>query len=152
MKTNLLLISLLAGSTLVACGGGSGSSSSVPGSSSSSTPGTAAPTETTIAQGVVTGFGSVIVNGVHFDVKDANINVDGSSEVESDLGVGQLVRITGSINADGLHGKATSLVGESRVRAPIDSITLVVDANTGVATGTLVALGQNVIITTDTFF
>jgi hypothetical protein len=92
------------------------------------------------------------VNGVHFDVKDASINVDGSSEVESDLGVGQLVRITGSINADGLHGKATSLVGESRLRAPIDSLTLTTDANTGVTTGVIVALGQQVIVTADTFY
>lgn len=151
MKTNLLLISLLAGSTLVACGGGGGGSS-VAGANNSSTPTNPAPTETTVAQGVVTGFGSVIVNGVHFDVQDANISVDGSSEVESDLGVGQLVRITGSINADGLHGKATSLVGESRLRAPIDSLTLTTDANTGVTTGTIVALGQNILVTADTFY
>lgn len=151
MKTNLLFVSLLAGTTLVACGGGGGGSS-VPGNHSSSTPGTGSPVETTVAQGVVTGFGSVIVNGVHFDVKDANINVDGSSEVESDLGVGQLVRITGSINADGLHGKATSLEAESRLRASIDSIDLTVDVNTGVATGVVVALGQNILITADTFY
>jgi hypothetical protein len=92
MKTNLFLVSLLAGSSLVACGGGGGGSSTP----ENTTPDTPAPTETTIAQGVVTGFGSVIVNGVHFDVSAASINVDGNSQVESDLGVGQLVRITGS--------------------------------------------------------
>jgi hypothetical protein len=148
MKTNLFLVSLLAGSSLVACGGGGGGSSTP----ENTTPDTPAPTETTIAQGVVTGFGSVIVNGVHFDVSAASINVDGNSQVESDLGVGQLVRITGSVNADGLHGKATALIGESRLRAPIDSVDLIVDTNTGVATGEIVALGQTILVTADTFY
>ena len=122
--------------SLSACGGGSGSTAST-------TP-TTTKTTTTIAQGMVTGFGSVVVNGVHFDVKDANIDVDGDSHVESELGVGQMVRITGTVDADGIHGKATKLEGESQLRGPIDSIDL--------TNGILVALGQSILINADTFY
>lgn len=131
-----LLLSLL----LAACGGGSSDSAS---NTSSSTPNnTTAQAELT--QGMVTGFGSVIVNGVHFDVKNAAIEIDGESLVESDLKIGQIVRITGKVNGDGIHGTATKLEGESQLVGPITSIDL--------TAGTLVALGQTILITADTFF
>jgi hypothetical protein len=44
------------------------------------------------------------------------------------------------------------LIGESRLRAPIDSVDLIVDTNTGVATGEIVALGQTILVTADTFY
>lgn len=125
---------------LAACGGGSGGSASNANSSSANSPGAQAE----VTQGMVTGFGSVIVNGVHFDVKNAAIEVDGESLVESDLKIGQIVRITGKVNGDGLQGTATKLLGESQLVGPITSIDL--------TTGTLVALGQTILITADTFF
>ncbi len=146
-KCSPLMISLL----LAACGGGSGGSSDSPavgnnGSSSSITgnSSSAAAAKTTVTQGMVTGFGSVIVNGVHYDVDDADINVDGKALVESDLKVGQIVRITGRLNADGKTGKAMKLEGESQLVGPITSIDL--------TSGTLVALGQTIQLTADTFY
>nr|WP_324259592.1 DUF5666 domain-containing protein [Cellvibrio fontiphilus] len=137
-KLSPLMISLL----LAACGGGGGGSSAPAANNGSSSAPAAAKTEVT--QGMVTGFGSVIVNGVHYDVGSAAIDVDGKSLVESDLKVGQIVRITGTLNADGKTGKATKLEGETQLVGPIASIDL--DA------GVLVALGQTILLTADTFY
>ena len=134
-----LMLSLI----LAACGGGGGSEKSM----DNSNMGTNTPSSVTsgeIAQGMVTGFGSVIVNGVHYDVKGAEILVDGESLVESDLEVGQIVRITGTVNSDGIHGKATKLESEAQLVGPITGIDL--------AAGTLIALDQTILITADTFF
>lgn len=138
MKQISLFTAIAIATALTACGGGGGSSASTNTGAASSASATA------VAQGMVTGFGSVIVNGVHFDVKSANIDEDGSSKVESELGVGQMVRITGTIDPDGIHGKAIKLSAESQLRGPITSIDLV--------NGVIVALGQTVLITTDTFY
>lgn len=126
---------------LAACGGGSNDSAN---NSSASSNANNALAEGELTQGMVTGFGSVIVNGVHFDVKNAAIEIDGESLVESDLKIGQIVRITGKVNGDGIHGTATKLEGESQLVGPITSIDL--------TTNTLVALGQTILITADTFF
>jgi|GEM_PF-646571 len=158
MKYNQYLALLLAGS-LAACGGGSGTTTGLTattdGTSVTITPITASSAiassassaaimaKITVAQGVVTGFGSVIVNGVHYDVEDAAIDVDGDSTVESDLGVGQIVRITATMGENG-RGKASKLEGESQVRGAIESIDL--------TTGVIVALGQSILITADTFY
>lgn len=139
-KLSPLMISLL----LAACGGGGGggdSSTPAANNGSSSAPAAA---KTEVTQGMLTGFGSVIVNGVHYDVGSAAIDVDGKSLVESDLKVGQIVRITGTLNADGKTGKATKLEGETQLVGPIASIDL--DA------GVLVALGQTILLTADTFY
>lgn len=136
-KLSPLMISLL----LAACGGGSDGSSDSPVAGNNSS---AAAAKTTVTQGMVTGFGSVIVNGVHYDVDDADIDVDGKALVESDLKVGQIVRITGTLNADGKTGKAMKLEGESQLVGPITSIDL--------TAGTLVALGQTIQFTADTFY
>ncbi|MDF3011824.1 MAG: hypothetical protein K0Q78_28 [Cellvibrio sp.] len=133
-----LTLSLL----LAACGGGGSDSDKTGNNTGANSSSSLASGE--IAQGMVTGFGSVIVNGVHYDVKDAEIVIDGETLVESDLEVGQIVRITGSVNSDGIHGKATKLEGEAQLVGPITSIDL--------AAGTLVALDQTVMITADTFF
>lgn len=134
LRISPVLLTLL----LAACGGGGSS-----GSTSSSTPNNAT-AQTELTQGMVTGFGSVIVNGVHFDVKNAAIEVDGESLVESDLKIGQIVRITGKVNSDGIHGTATKLEGESQLVGPITSIDL--------TAGVIVALGQTILINADTFY
>jgi hypothetical protein len=145
MKQHSLILTMAMASVLTACGGGGGgyNAGTTPGGTTpGTTPGTSA--STAVAQGTVTGFGSVIVNGVHFDVKDAAIDVDGEAHVESDLAVGQTVSITGTVDADGIHGKAKKLSAETQLRGPIDSIDLV--------NGVIVTLGQSIRITADTFY
>lgn len=140
---NKRLLCALMISSLTACGGsGSGSSNT---NNSTDTP-TETPTSASgvATQGMITGFGSVIVNGIHYDVDDANIEMDGESVVESDLEVGQMVRITGTLSKDGVNGVATKVEGESQLRGPIESIDL--------EAGTLVAMGQTIVINADTFY
>ena len=49
----------------------------------------------TQSTGVVSGFGSVIVNGIHFDVSGAQISIDGvPGAAQTDLRVGMVVTVT----------------------------------------------------------
>jgi hypothetical protein len=80
--------------------------------------GAAPDTQTT---GVINGFGSVIVNGIHFDVSGAQISIDGAAgATQADLRVGMVVGITGTLAADGSSGSASRLVYESLLRGSID--------------------------------
>lgn len=74
----------------------------------------------TYSSGVVSGFGSVIVNGVHFDVGGAEISLDGTSgRAQSDLRVGMVVAVTARLGADGSTGTATRLAHESLLRGSV---------------------------------
>ena len=59
--------------------------------------------------GTITGFGSVHVNGVHFVTTGASIVVDGQPGTESDLRVGQVVRVEGQLDSSGTTGTALPL-------------------------------------------
>ena len=75
----------------------------------------------TQSTGVISGFGSVIVGGVHFDVTQAQISVDGTAgATQADLRVGMVVSVTGSLAADGASGTANRLAYESLLRGSID--------------------------------
>lgn len=145
MKQQTLLALMIAG-VITGCGGAGKTTSSLSTQDNTSGTGTvaAAPT-TSVAQGMVTGFGSVIVNGTHYDVSAAPISFDGESAVESDLEVGQMVTITATGDADKTgHVKATKVAGETQVRGAITSLDL--------TAGSLVVLGQTISFTADTFF
>lgn len=79
---------------LTACGGGGSSSSPAPG------PLAVAPTPQ-IAKGVITGFGSVYVNGVEWETDDCDLSIDDEVGDESQLNVGDIVEIEGSVDANG---------------------------------------------------
>jgi hypothetical protein len=98
----------------------------------------------TIAQGAITGFGSVIVNGVRYSTTSAAITIDDQPGIESDLRVGQVVRVEGSVDAGGTTGTATRISYDDDVEGPITSIDL--------AAGTLVVLGQTVRVGASTSF
>ncbi len=77
----------------------------------------------TQATGVVTGFGSVIVDGVHFDIGGADIATDGTTgRAQADLRVGMVVTVSGTLAADGLSGRATKVVYESLLRGSLDAV------------------------------
>ncbi len=122
--------------TLAACGGGGGEGNNNPQNPVASG-------QETISQGMITGFGSVIVNGVHYDVGN-QVEFDGESLNENDLKVGQFVRITGTVHANGKTGTALKLEGETQLVGPISSIDL--------SSGRLVALGKSIVLTNDTFY
>lgn len=88
----------------------------------------------TIAQGSITGFGSIFVNGVEYSTTGASIIIDGLPSTESDLRVGQIVRVEGSVDASGTTGTATMVTYSNEVEGPIQSIDL--------AAGRMVVVGQ----------
>jgi len=122
---------------LSACGGGSGGTSSTLGTSSLST-----------TQGVITGFGSVFVDGVEYDIPSGTpISVDGSDGTESDLQVGMLVTLKGNINPDGKTGTASSIEYADQMQGVVTATNV---ASNG--TGTLTVMGQTVTLNSDTIF
>jgi len=114
-----------------ACGGG--------GSSSSKSADTSV--------GVITGFGSIYVNGVEYETSKITPVVDGVPRAETTLGVGDVVTITGTVNADGVTGTATSVRCDDELEGYVLAINLQADG-----TGTLNVMGQTVTITLDTVF
>ena len=97
-----------------------------------------------IAQGTINGFGSVIVNGVRYSTSGATITVDGQAATESDLRVGQVVRIEGTVDAGGTTGTARSITFDDEVEGPVQGIDPV--------TARLVVLGQTVQVGAGTSF
>jgi hypothetical protein len=75
------------------------------------------------ASGAVAGFGSVIVNGVKFDDRDAQVSDDaGRPRVLAALAIGMLVEIEGRIADDGVTGTADRIRIASELCGEIDSI------------------------------
>ncbi|MEW8051007.1 MAG: DUF5666 domain-containing protein [Candidatus Thiodiazotropha sp.] len=124
-----ILYTLLAvGFILSACGGGGG------GSSSEDATGIT-------ARGVITGFGSVYVNGVRYHTNSTRFTVDDNPGAESDLKLGMVVTVTATLNDDN-SGNASSIVFDNELQGPISN--LLVDAD-GV-TKTFTVLGVSVTV------
>ncbi len=96
------------------------------------------------ATGTITGFGSVHVNGVHYVTTGATITLDDNPGAESDLRVGQVVRIEGRIDQGGVNGTATRIIFDDEVEGPVQSIDRV--------NSRLVVLGRTVQVSTQTSF
>ncbi|MBE9564781.1 MAG: hypothetical protein IMF17_06000, partial [Proteobacteria bacterium] len=74
-----------------------------------------------ISSGSITGFGSVFVNGVEFETDSAIFDVDGDSGTQADLAIGMIVKVDGSINADGITGTATSIRFDDELQGPVSA-------------------------------
>lgn len=126
------------------CGGGGG------GSDGGVTPPPVTPppsggiTRTGVAVGPITGFGSVIVNGVTYDTSSATFTKDGLSATQDDFSVGQVVLVKGTIDDDGTNATANTVEFDDVVEGPVSS------HNT--TTGEFVVLGQTVRIVPTTSF
>src|SRR5262245_1957765 len=127
--TRAALVALLL--AITACSGGSGNS-------------LAGIEGTGFAQGTITGFGSIFVNGIEFSTAGASISIDGRNATESELRVGQVVSIAGRINDDGRTGTATTVVADDQLEGPVQSI--------DTAAGTFVAMGRTVHVDGGTSF
>ena len=127
---------LLAGLLAAGCGGGvdSGGTGAQP---------------TSFASGPITGFGSVIVNAVHYDDSSASVR-DGSGALRSrdDLRLGMTIDVRGSAigvdNSGNPASTASSIVFSSEIVGPL--------AASDFAAGTLVVFGQTVDIAASTVF
>jgi len=129
-----LLALALAAALAAGCGGGGGSDVG--------SGGTGAPASA-FAQGPISGFGSIVVNGVHFDDSQASISdEDGHVLTSDDLHLGTTVDLQGSddhsgeVHASVIHVR-TDLVG---------TVTAAWDP----ATGRLAVLGQPVLVDAST--
>lgn len=140
MKILKSLPALLTLSALTACGGGSndnGGGGIVP-------PPSNGIVRTGFVLGPIASFGSIVVNGIHYETDDATITVDGEPATQADLRVGQVVRITAELEDGETTGTASDVSFDDNVEGPIASI----DA----AAGVLVVLGQTVRIGPATSF
>ena len=99
---------------------------------------------TGFAMGTVTGFGSVLVNGITFSTSAATFVIDGEPGTQADLRVGDVVSVIGPINAGSATGTANSVTFDDNVEGPVESV--------DVAGGMLVVLGQSVRVDGGTAF
>ncbi len=112
-----LLLTALAG-----CGG-SGSSDAP------ATPNTSSATDQTTV-GQITGFGSIYVNGIEFDTVGASYEVDDAMASDDDaLAVGMVVKVEGSVSADGLTGTAFSVSYDDDIEGVVEDLAGADDAN-----------------------
>jgi hypothetical protein len=132
------LLTLLGGAmALAGCGGGGTGVATVSGGGTGS-----------FSAGPISGFGSIIVNGVRFDDSIAKVlDDDGNKSTRDQLKLGMMVRVKGraiSRTVDAASADADEISFGSELLGPIDSIDTVAK--------TLVVLGQTVQITASTIF
>jgi Domain of unknown function (DUF5666) len=156
-RRSALLASLVTALAITACGGGGGSSDSAAAPATGANPNTPAATaaaDDALSNGAITGFGSVIVNGVRFDDSSARVSDDDDDDnpgrSKDDLRLGMIVTVTGtsgtgtgSVTAT---GTATAIAFASELQGPVQSIngstasgtvtTTATGTTTGTATGT----------------
>jgi len=133
--TRLIGVSTFVAAVLLAggCGGSSSSSDDAD--------------NTVVSRGLITGFGSVYVNGIRFHTGGTQFSIDDDSGVESDLRVGMIVTVKGSIDNNGHNGQATHISYDNELKGPVSSITT--DPN-DTTIKTLVILGQSVEVNSNT--
>jgi len=104
--------------TLAACGGsGSEWVSGIEGS------GVSQPVATAVTSaGAVTSLGSIFVNGVEFELTGASISIDGRTAAESDLDVGAIVVVEGTLDQSGSTGTAARVTAGIALAGPISAI------------------------------
>ena len=123
---------------LTACGGGGGGAEPV------SPP--AGTTSGSVALGTITGFGSIIVNGIRYDDSGAEVFDDhGQRRGRDDLKLGAKVEIEArSLDRSAGTAVATVITSRSELKGPIASI--------DVSAGQFVVLGQTVAVDARTVF
>jgi hypothetical protein len=116
-------------------------------SCSSGSDSTASASTTTSTSGVITGFGSVYINGVEYETDSASVTIDGSQSAETDLGVGDVCVLQGSVNADGTTGTATAVICDDELEGYVLDVSSLTNG-----IGTMNVMGQTVTVTADTVF
>jgi uncharacterized protein DUF5666 len=127
---------LAAAAVIGACGGGADGGGGIGGT------GTGNPD---VSLGAITAFGSVWVNGVEFNSSTATIRIDDNPHPESDLRVGMIARVDGSI----ANATANTISVSSAAKGYVESVagnqmvvmgqTVITDAGTTISNGPIVA-------------
>ena len=114
---NILAAAVIAAS-ISACGGGGGIAGI--GGSGIVSPGGGGSVAS--SSGTIDGFGSIFVNGVRWNTDNVDITIDGVFASESDLGLGMVVDIRGTLNEDLVSGTASTVTVNDEVEGPISAI------------------------------
>ena len=109
-------------------------------------------TGNTMSVGAISGFGSVISNGIRYDTTTATYTIDGQSGSQSDLSVGDVVLIKGTIDDDNTNAVAVTVEFDDNVEGPITAGSIVFDAEDPEASGIFEVLGQTVHVSFTTSF
>lgn len=110
---------------LSACGGGTNTVAAEGGISG-----------TGITMGRIQGFGSIIVNGIRFDVSSSSFVRDGVTVNGQDqYKIGEIVTIAGSVNPDGVNGVASAVDFNDVLEGPVTQLP---------ANGVLEVFGQQI--------
>jgi len=109
--------------TFASCGGGGSSGGS--GGSDNNDSIEMAMDKPISSVGVITSFGSVVVNGVHYNSDSSKISIDGVDGTENGLTIGMEVKILGRLSEDEAEGEADSIEYNPHIRGVIETIDLV---------------------------
>lgn len=119
-KRQFLFIGIAAAAgALVACGGGGGNENESSGISGESGNITSRGSIDTVVSGAISGFGSIIVNGLRIDDSSAQITLDDNSGSNNDLKLGMIVNVGGKRDENGPTGKADHISSNSYVQGPV---------------------------------
>lgn len=100
--------------------------------------------------GMISGFGSIIVNGIKYDDSQASVTDDlGNRRELGELGLGMIVEIRGSADDSTSLGTANSVRILSELKGPVTRVT---PSQTTPGTGELVVLGTTVRAMSTTFW
>jgi hypothetical protein len=124
---------VFAGATLAGCGGGDSLITAGP-------PGTGG--TGVFAQGAISGFGSVIVNGIKFDDTQAGIELDGVIGSSSSLRLGMVAGVQGQRGANALLGTASKIEVWSTGQGPVSQLA----GNTFMLAGMSIQTDSNTIL------
>lgn len=118
------LLALAIATTLTACGGSdSGSDVAASDTPDTAPPAEQSPSDATVVEGVVTGFGSVYVNGKRYVSDGAAFTISGKSgALESGLKMGMVVRVLATQSEDGTDPQATEIVYEETLQGEVSAI------------------------------
>jgi hypothetical protein len=103
-----------------------------------------APTNDVVAVGTITGFGSVIANGIKFETNSATVTMNGQPGNLSDLRVGMVVSIRGTIQVQTRAAVASQIMFTDDAQGPI--------SNMNTVTNSFVVLGRTVMYDEMTVF
>jgi len=106
-----------------------------------------------ISVGMITAFGSIVVNGAEFDTRNAEVIVEGErigvgdDAILDNLDIGMVVTVEGTGSEDDGSLVAKRVIYNDNVEGPVQSISVVNDIRKEI-----VVLGQTVILNTVTTF
>lgn len=100
-----------------------------------------------ITSGTVTGFGSVYVNGIHFNTDNAVVEIDGVEVDEQSLDIGMVVTVEAQTDKSSNQSIAVRVTADSLIKGEVSHV-----EEKDLTLKTLNILGQTVFVTEHTTF